>query len=180
MYIYTLCSHFGSRSSTSQEKPLHTKMALMLSVDGSSERHTDIQKAVDEFMNAYTVEWLTLQSRPVEEGETPWHHPKLVRVPVEEGEIPWQVEEGEPDPEHYDWRQWSFVTQAIVSDTGRRDCLLRNSWCLDLFGPILVYTSCICDYDGSQYKCEISMEEDVCTQLLHTWIARHAVGAVLG
>ena len=174
MYIYTLCSHFGSRSSTSQEKPLHTKMALMLSVDGSSERHTDIQKAVDEFMDAYKpVDWLTLQMRPVEEGETPWDHPKLVRVPVE-------VEEGEPDPEHYDWRQWSFVTQAIVSDTGRRDCLRRNSWCPALFGPILVYTSCICDYDGSQYKCEISMEEDVCTQLLHTWIARHAVGAMLG
>ena len=145
-------------------------MALMLSADGSSERHTDAQKAVDEFMNAYTVEWLTLQSRPVEEGETPWHHPKLVRA-----------DGGESDREHYDWRRWSYVTQAIVSETGRLHCLQRNHWCPDLFGPILVYTSCVCAYDGSQYKCEIGMRVDVCTQLLRTWIARHtAVEPVSG
>ena len=142
-------------------------MALLLRADGTSKTYADAQLAVAEFMQVYCVEWLGLEGRPVEEGESPWNHPKLVGAGCENG--------AQPDPEHYDWRNWTYRTMAMVSETGRLADLPENRWCPQLVGPILVYTSCVCDYDGAEYKCEIELHEDVCKQLLCNWCSSHAM-----
>ena len=153
-------------------------MALLLRADGTSKTYADAQLAVAEFMRVYCVEWLGLEGRPVEEGESPWNHPKLVRAPVEECQPHWnhpRLEEGDgcrPDTEHYDRSYWTYYTLAMISDFGRRDGLPENPWCPPLLGPILLYTSCVCDYDGAQYKCDFELREDVCIELLRLWCYR--------
>ena len=132
-------------------------MAVLLRADGSHERHPEAKLAIEDFMRNYGVEWLTLSKRPVEASETPWLHENL-ESPLDDGES--------YDDKHFDTDSWTYTTLALVGETGRLDRLPSNKWCEALFGDILVYTSCICDYDGSQYKCSTELEINIIVELL--------------
>jgi hypothetical protein len=134
-------------------------MALLLRVDGVCERFEEAKPAIQGFMERYCVEWLELSSRPVETGETPWLHKRL-EYAMAEGE--------DPDPEHFDPEMWAYKTLAMVSETGRPNRLPANLFCKKLVGDIMVYTICVCRYDGSQYKCD-AIPEMTATQLLQQW-----------
>lgn len=118
-------------------------MAFVLAVSGGIKWYADVQAALDDFMRQYGVEWLTLGLEQLETDATPWRHPNL------------QLDDADArDPEHFEIDQWRYHTQAVVSENGIAEDLPMNPWCSALRGPILVYSSCVCAWDGAQYKCE--------------------------
>ena len=111
-------------------------MAFTLEIDGNFTRHTDIQTALDDFMESHNVEWMELQETPIDSGDTPWK----------------QFHE-EQEAENLSAEVWSYVTQAVFSENGHEQKLPANRWCPPLLGPILIYSVCVSQWDGSQFKC---------------------------
>ena len=69
-----------------------------------------------------------------------------------------------------------YVIQFMCNENGRTEQLDRNKWCMKVRGDVFIYKSCVCNYDGSSYKCSLSLTEAdrmELIQCLNEYVARH-------
>ena len=82
-------------------------------------------------------------------ASTPWRSPHLQGKPLEE----------EIEDDHFRSENWKYYTQFMCNENGRMEKLDRNEWCKKVRGDIFIYKSCVCDWDGSNYICSLSLTE---------------------
>ena len=147
-------------------------MAILFYADHTYEKFTHVQKIIDDFMERTWEEhaeaaWLEIQSNQMKSDDIPWTHAGLISG-LEKNE--------QPDPEHYQTEFWSYKTMAMYqafSDVHRMHNAAPNKWCPKVKGDTLVYRICVCDWDGSQYKCEDEMDSERIIKLLNDSVNEH-------
>ena len=155
---------------------LKRTMAILFYADHTSAKFTHAEPVIDDFMRrAWTedacAEWLEIEMHHMKSDDTPWKHPCL-RSTMEQNE--------QPDDEHYQTQFWSYRTMAMYKswtppflEGHSIHKATQNTWCPNVKGDILVYRVCICDYDGSNYKCEDDMDVERILKLLNDTVTKH-------